>query len=773
MFLHYLKIAWRNLLSNNFRYLFTALSLAVGMVVVTFTLYMIFQEYRTFTQFEHHDRIAEPFIVSESGRSYTHQFQFLNRNMLNGFLQHGSIPGIEKIGLFFELEGALNFEKGEGSFFPYTSVVGQVNKEFFDVFSAQFISGNCNRWNEDEAIIMRRFAEKVYGEENPVGKSVQFNNRYYQITGVIEGYSSPGIVTADLYIPIPVHQRAHTYVLLDENADIGLVSKYLNDKQVVSEDVTQEGELEFRIISKNEYDTFQKVLYALIIIIASLVLLAALINSLNLSISSLLCRNREVILRKTMGAPYKSIWITAILTDLFVLAFALLMAASLSELLIGFINSGILSLNIKNLWIESYFVFLFLIGVFAGVLIGTVIFISVATYRIVRIATVQGFQSSLHRGNRRGIRNALLVVQLSICFLFIGITLGLHLHYTNFFREYNQSMNNGNKDSDRILKLYGSMSGSRKLMENRDAIMTELEQIKEVEKVMRVPFYSILPRQANIKLNQEDDDESAIIVSRIDADKHYFSFFGLKDPDNSAESNDRTVFINDALAQILYDHSFQNSFYVHGQLINVSDVINDLPFVPNDQPGFLEIDNSRYPDALYFKCAPGKMKSVQQQITDIIYEYEPEYPFRMETFKEEINIKTNYINRMRDIFLLLGVISLIISMFGIYSAIVTDTQRRQKEVAIRKVNGAQIKDILRLFGKLYAKLLVMSLIIAAPFFLSGLRFIGMIHGQNVSVWDLPFWLGLITIVSGFVFITVIWRMWRTARVNPATILKKE
>ena len=771
MFLHYLKIAWRNIVRNKFRYLFTAVSLAVGMVVMTFTLYMIFQERQAFTQFEHHERIAELFVLRTTGSYSTHDHPF-NQEMIDGFLQNGTIPGVKKIGLFRESDAALNFEKGEDAFFPYTSVIGQVNKEFFNVFSARFLSGNCNSWNENEAVVTQRFARKIYGEENPIGKAVLYNDQYYHITGVIREYSSPGIVSADIYMPIHVQQVGIPYALLDNNADIGFINNYVSDKQIIPEERLQGGEFKLKIISEREYDGFQKFLLTLIIITASLVLLAALINSLNLSVSSLLGRNREVMLRKTMGAPYKSIWMTILLIDLFVLAFALLMAASLSELLIGAINSGVLSLNIKGLWIESHLIFLFLIVVFAGLLAAMVIFISMAIYRIIKAATVQGFLSLLHRGNRRDARNILLIIQLSICFLFIAITLGLHLHYKNFFHEYNQSMNIGSKGSDRIVRLSETMSGSTKLWENRVAIMAEIEQIKEVENVLHVPFFTILPDQVEIKLNQDDDDKKALAVLNTRADEHYFSFFQLTEPGNTGRDNDHAVFINDAFARMLYDHSSQNSFYVGKRLVNVSQVINDLPFIPNDQPGYLEIINGRS-QTMYIKCAPGKTNIVQRKITDIVHEYEPEYPLRMEPFREEINSRTNNINHMRDIFLLLGVISLIISMFGIYSAIVTDTQQRQKEVAIRKVNGARIKDILRLFGKLYAKLLVISLIIAFPFFLLGLQLIGMMHGESVSVWNFPFWVGLITTLAGFVFITVIWRIWQPARVNPATILKKE
>ena len=65
---------------------------------------------------------------------------------------------------------------------------------------------------------------------------------------------------------------------------------------------------------------------------------------------------------------------------------------------------------------------------------------------------------------------------------------------------------------------------------------------------------------------------------------------------------------------------------------------------------------------------------------------------------------------MSELFMLLSVISLIITVLGIYSAITLDTYSRQKEVAIRKINGAGPRVIALLFGKLYIRLLVIAAI---------------------------------------------------------------
>lgn len=773
MLLHYLKIAWRNILRNKFRYLFTAVSLAVGIVVVTFTLYTIFQERKAYTQFENHERIAELFVMESSGSSRIYHHPFTS-DMVEEFVRSGAIPGVRKIGIFKKSDGAVSFEKDKGILFPYSSVIGYVNKDFFDVFSSTFISGNSTIWNESDAVITRRYAEKIYGEEEAVGKRVRYEDKYYTIAGVIKEYSSPGIVSADVYIPIHGFNSGTPYVLLDEGADIGFINDYLSDKELLPGQVTRGGEFMLRVISDREFDGFQKFLHSLIIITCSLVLLTAFINSLNLSVSFLLGRSREVVLRKTMGASFQSIWATAILTDLFVFVFALLIAASFSELLVGAVNTGMLSSLVKGVWIESSIVFRLLASVFAGLLVAAIVFISMAIYRVAKPISVQGFRGVLNKGSRRGTRNALLIAQLSICFLFVGITWGLHLQYKEFFHEYGQLMNIGSKESDQVLKLNLTASGIE-LWNNAEAIMTEIEQVKGIGNILQVGGFSIVPTEIEIKLNK--DDELTLPVLNARADENYFSFFNLTESENAGGGLAHgMVIINEAFARKLYEKSSQNSFYIGDRLVNVTQVKSDMPFVPNNQPGFLEIlniDPMKTFSTIYIRCSPGKAASVQRDIIAIVHEYIPEYPLQIQPLREEINSRTNHVNQVRDLFLLLGVLSLIISMFGVYVAIVTDTKHRQKEVAIRKVNGAGVKNILQLFGRMYIKMLLISLVISFPLFLLALNLIGLLHIQNVSVWNLPFWSGLIIIVAGFVFITVFWRMWRTAGVTPATILKKE
>ena len=125
--------------------------------------------------------------------------------------------------------------------------------------------------------------------------------------------------------------------------------------------------------------------------------------------------------------------------------------------------------------------------------------------------------------------------------------------------------------------------------------------------------------------------------------------------------------------------------------------------------------------------------------------------------------------------MLLSVISLIITVLGIYSAITLDTYSRQKEVAIRKINGAGPRVISLLFGKLYIRLLVIA---AIPSLAIVYLFLRMLISKKVVIsaeWlnNPVLWLSIIFLTTTIVFITVAYRIWLISRLNPAEVIKSE
>ena len=124
---------------------------------------------------------------------------------------------------------------------------------------------------------------------------------------------------------------------------------------------------------------------------------------------------------------------------------------------------------------------------------------------------------------------------------------------------------------------------------------------------------------------------------------------------------------------------------------------------------------------------------------------------------------------------LLTIISLLCIIISVYSAVSFDTRGREKEVAIRKVHGAKMWDIIRLFGRYYLRILVISAIIAAPLGIAlGTIVMNMMHVHaNVLLLTCQWIVSSLLIVTLITLLTVWEKIYRVSRTPPADVVKKE
>ena len=175
----------------------------------------------------------------------------------------------------------------------------------------------------------------------------------------------------------------------------------------------------------------------------------------------------------------------------------------------------------------------------------------------------------------------------------------------------------------------------------------------------------------------------------------------------------------------------------------------------------------------YIKCYPGKEQEVKEWIELKLREVLPaSVEPQTSTLQKDIEENQALENNLKGIILFFSFVCLVITLLGVYSAITLDTERRQKEVAIRKVNGAGLKEIIVLFARLYIWLLGISAVLAFPIVYVILQqwkqmyLVFFNHG-------ILYWGGILLGVTLITALTVIFRILKIARINPATIIKSE
>ena len=186
-------------------------------------------------------------------------------------------------------------------------------------------------------------------------------------------------------------------------------------------------------------------------------------------------------------------------------------------------------------------------------------------------------------------------------------------------------------------------------------------------------------------------------------------------------------------------------------------------------------------DTDYYLIFPkdGKYGKVEDALTDLWREAQPgnmnEVP--VDNLYEEWFKGIRMLELMRELCFLLVIVSILCIVASVYSAISLESRGRQKEVALRKIHGAHSWDIMRLFGKYYLRLLLISgiivgilsiafIIIFATFALDGI--------ESKDWMMILFYLFLsILLVVAVTLLTISHKIWKVSKIHPAEVVKKE
>ena len=120
----------------------------------------------------------------------------------------------------------------------------------------------------------------------------------------------------------------------------------------------------------------------------------------------------------------------------------------------------------------------------------------------------------------------------------------------------------------------------------------------------------------------------------------------------------------------------------------------------------------------------------------------------------------------------MATVCLLISLLGIYAVAVASAQRRRKEIAIRKVFGAEVTDIIRMFFREYTLQVIIACMVALP-----LAYLAMSHWLQGYAYrtNIPSWLliGVVITVIIVVLFTVLGQVLKAANRNPVEVVKGE
>jgi len=188
------------------------------------------------------------------------------------------------------------------------------------------------------------------------------------------------------------------------------------------------------------------------------------------------------------------------------------------------------------------------------------------------------------------------------------------------------------------------------------------------------------------------------------------------------------------------------------------------------EPAFISFDNKG--GHLLVQPSENQTQAARNSISEIWQKLLPGYPVNIESVGDRFEWYHRRNINFKKLIVSCSLISLFLSMIGLFTVAYQKTRSRTKEIGIRKINGAKISDILIMINSDFFRWTIIAFLIAVPaaFYAMHKWLEGYAYKTEIKWWILVL-SGLIIVTISF--LTVSWQSWRAATRNPVEALRYE
>jgi len=684
---------------------------------------------------------------------------------------------------------------------PIISDLVFADEDFFKLFTYRFVEGNEATALKDPltVVITKTLSHKLFGNEPALGKLIKLNNnKSLTVSAVVDEPAANSCIRFSAVTSMDTRKIVQenggeytewgwcdfqTFLLLKNGVNPDETTKTI--LSIIPEE-TRKDYLNTKLTPLNKvyfskFDLFgiiflvtgdrKKVL--ILVLVASLVLIIALINFINISLSQWQEKIKQTGVMKVIGAKqYLILFNTLIESFIFFLA-SLLIATQLVNIFSPAIrNYTGIHFNEKLTHTPGFFI-LSLIIIFILSLTFTVI----PAFRIASSRAVDNLRKTL-KPNRTNFsfRGILVTMQFAIAIVLIAFTL-LVQKQVRF-----GSNNLGFKQNNIIeIKLTEQLSLKKDVLKN---LLMENPSVKKVSFSQFYPSKIISNWTTRIDMKGEMKNVS---FDTFCADADFFDILGIEAVSGklysaNLASDKKKLIVNEAF---LREYNIKDPVGVsvimgmpneQGFSSEIIGVVKDFHYKPVNLPiAPLAIRNETNASYCMVNIQTNHFKSLKETIDNIrktASELSPSFPVEV-TFLDQA-VQNMYLSevRYRRTFSLLAGSAIVICCLGILAMSIFACQRRVKEIGIRKVNGARISEIIAMLNMDFVKWVGIAFIIASPvaWYVMHKWLQSFAYKTEISMWLF----GLAGImVLGIALLTVSWQSWRAATRNPVEALRYE
>jgi len=671
------------------------------------------------------------------------------------------------------------------------------DSSFFSFFSFPLVAGDRNSLLNDpnSVVISEEVAKKFFGEEDALGKVLNFglvNNR--TVTAVIGKIPGNSSFTFEVVFPVS-KQIAHqfigenlwggsfcsSFIKLLPSADITALRSqaHLIMDKYVSE--PERGNVLFLPLEdyNDEFTDQRKYAYTLLIVALGILFIAS-INFTNLATAQSLMRTTEVGVRKVMGATKKGL-VYQFLSESLILTFlALTLGGLMAELLLPFF-SDLIGLDIPFNFINTPYTIAIIagLGLVVGILSGSYPSLYISSFKPSEV--LKGSQS---KSGSMPIRNGLVILQFSLAIILLS-AVAIISNQVRFMRTYDVKF-----DRDNVVAI---PIGIRDFEDRQTAIsriVSFKEQLKLLPGVESVTASDAIPGNYpgnfSLFLPQDKDQINPLDYQVAEVEEDFFSSYNIKLISgrnfipNSAHDRDNSVILNAAAVKDIgwEDPIGKKLIYPRSRRpLEVIGVVEDFNFTSLKQPispvvHYFGGDSARNYRFVSVKLEPKARRAtlglIETTWQSMAFDKPYEYFFPAERMASFYESEDNLIS----ILTYATLFAIFIASLGLYALASFTITLRKKEIAIRKVLGASVSSIVRLFSKTYASMVIVASVIAVPAAWYAMsQWLQSFAFRTEIGWFV--FLFAASVALGISFITVSIHSIRAGMVNPVKSLRSE
>ncbi|MBL7845869.1 MAG: ABC transporter permease [Cyclobacteriaceae bacterium] len=666
------------------------------------------------------------------------------------------------------------------------------DSSFFRVFSFPILEGHPGQLLKDlnSIVVTKRFAEKYFPGENALGKVIRINNELdVRVTGVLDiPYNSS--IWFDFVMPFELYQKrsgpildwtkhvTYTYLKLREGVDANAFNAKIKNVQKATH--AENEAVDTFLFALKDWRLFWqfkngaltgggRIFYVVIFSIAAFfILLAACVNFMNLATARATRRAKEVGVRKVAGAT-RSVLILQFLTESLILSFISLAVSLLAVRLLTPLFNELSGKELHLDYTDPYLLgALLLITLVTGFLAGSYPAFFLSSFRPASV--LKGNPFSFQRGIN--LRKGLVLFQFTL-----SVVLIVGAYVVNDQVRYMLKKDLGFNKEDVLY--FDPQPGSLK---DIDAFKSELLQNPLIESVGQA--YDNPLNIYNNDVAQWDGipaTETVTLQTTV-VDPDYLKTLGftlLKGRHFSRDlaSDSASFIVNETCARQM---GFENPigqrlkiYQTEGKVIGVVSDFHHNDFYSTIDPlAFVLGKPDQNQMSIFVRFRHGEIMNAVDHLEKVYAKFEPVFPLETRFIDQDLAIRYRREMMTGRLSLCFMMIIIFISCLGLFGLTLYTTERRTREIGVRKVLGASARSLVLLLCKDFARPVIFSLLLGLPaaWYLMGQFLSQYQFHTELRVWSFTLTGTCVLLLAA---VTVAYQSTKAALANPAETLRTE